>query len=98
MNVIWTDTATFHALEITEYIAIDSPSNALAWLDSIYEKAESLVEYPYKYPEAEGAYSIHIRDCTFGNFRIIYKVDPDLIYIMALKRCAQEKDDEEVRE
>ena len=98
MKTIWADSATEQVFEIAEYIAHNSPSNALKWLDSIYEKADSLREFPYKFPEAEEAFNTQIRDCTFGRFRIIYKVDAKIIYVMAVKRCAQDKTEDEINE
>ncbi|MBF0197156.1 MAG: type II toxin-antitoxin system RelE/ParE family toxin [Planctomycetes bacterium] len=95
MKVSWTETATNQVLDIAEYISVDSSKNASKWVDDIHEKAESLIHHPYKYPEPEGACNTHIRECIFGNFRIIYRIDPDIIYIMNVKRGAQEKNDED---
>lgn len=45
-RVLWTDTGRRDLDEILDFIAIDSPDNALAVLDRLQRRAEALISQP----------------------------------------------------
>lgn len=63
-----------HAL----YIAEDSPSRALSWLDEVTDRMRSLVELPLAHPVAEEEterLGYEVRKLNLGSYLAIYRVD-----------------------
>ena len=81
MKVIWTAEAIERLKEIDAYISQDSPANAAKFIDLLFERGDSLAEFPQsgrKVPE----YDLEdYRELIEGNYRIIYRVKADAIEI-----------------
>ncbi|MDW3197001.1 MAG: type II toxin-antitoxin system RelE/ParE family toxin [Cytophagales bacterium] len=89
VEVIWTNNALLDLNEIGEYIAKDSPKYAEITVSKLYYKVEVLVEYPKigrVVPEAERE---NLRELIEGNYRIIYEIAEDSIYIMSVHHSSQ---------
>jgi plasmid stabilization system protein ParE len=66
------------------YIAQNSPKNAIKVLEEIMLLTDSLLLFPYKYPK-EPIYNVeNIRFVTKWSYKIIYRVESDMIYILRL--------------
>ena len=94
MKVVWTDRARRHLRSIHDYIAQDSPRSATRIVDRITRKSESLAKYPlsgHVVPEYENELSEPIvRQILEGNYRIIHRVKPDRVEVLAVIHGARE--------
>ena len=84
MKVFWTERARRHLRAIHDYIAADSPHNAVRMIDRITRKSESLARCPWLghlVPEYEME---SIRQLLEGNYRIIHRVRPDRVEVLAV--------------
>ena len=89
MKVRWTHRSTRHLVEIYEYIAQDSPLYAKRIIDQLSRRSEHLGTHPKsgrKVPEYE---SEDIREVIEGRYRIIYRVMPNQIDILAVIHSAR---------
>ena len=97
MKILWTQTAIDRLSEIHDYIKKDSPVNAQRWVESILEKISKLSDLPKigrKVPEIN---SESIRELIFGNYRIIYKMVDDSIFLMTVRHFKQILPTEEIK-
>ncbi len=89
MKVHWTDNAIAHLSIIHEYIAHDSPFYAKKMTDKIIGRSEQIADFPLsgrKVPEYERD---DIREMIEKPYRIIYRIKPDKIDVLAVVHCAQ---------
>ena len=83
-EIHWSITANKSLEEIAEYIARDSPFYAVNFVERILQYTEKLVEFPKLgrvVPEFKNEY---IRELVFHNYRIVYKVTKDSIFIVSV--------------
>jgi len=84
MKVHWTDTAEGHLDAIYAYIALDSPEYAKRMVDRLTRRSQQIAECPFsgrRVPE----YDIdQIREVIEGPYRIIYRIKPDQIDVVAV--------------
>ena len=86
-KVIWTSNAKEDLLNIVAYIKEDSPAIAKEVYRKIKEKANSSNFFPLKgrvVPELQKEGITIYRELINSPWRIIYKVDSDTVYIMAI--------------
>ncbi|RKY81825.1 type II toxin-antitoxin system RelE/ParE family toxin [candidate division KSB1 bacterium] len=89
MRVHWTDNAIAHLIDIYEYIAHDSPVYAKRIVDRMTRRSEQIAEFPLSgrmVPEYEAE---DIREIIEKPYRIIYRIKPDQIDVLAVVHCAQ---------
>ena len=84
MRVHWTENAIGHLLNIYEYIALNSPTYGKRMVDRITRRSEQIATHPLsgrKVPEYEAEY---IRELIEKPYRIIYRIKPDQIDVLAV--------------
>ena len=84
MRVHWTENAIGHLINIYEYIAINSPTYGKRIVDRITRRSEQIAIHPLsgrKVPEYEAE---DIRELIEMPYRIIYRIKPDQIDILAV--------------
>ncbi|HBR10356.1 TPA: type II toxin-antitoxin system RelE/ParE family toxin [Candidatus Acetothermia bacterium] len=89
MRVHWTDTAVEHLLSIYEYIAQDSPVYAQRMIDRLTRRSEQIATFLLSrrmVPEYEAD---DIREMIEKPYRIIYRIKPDQVDILAAVHSAQ---------
>ena len=89
MKVYWTENAIRHLFNIYEYIAANSPTYALRMVDRITRRSEQIAEHPLSgrtVPEYEAEY---IREVIEKPYRIIYRIKPKQIDVLAVIHGAQ---------
>lgn len=89
MNVRWTSRSIRQLVEIYEYIAEDSPLYAKRLVDKITRRSEQIAVHPKsgrKVPEYERD---DIREVLEGRYRVIYRIKPDQIDILAVIHSAR---------
>ena len=85
-KVIWSNTAEHDLERIIEYIAIDSPSNALKVLANIKKKSAALYSFPERgriVPELREFNILQYREIIIDPWRVIYKVTEKKVFVMS---------------
>lgn len=86
-KVIWSDTAGLDLERIIEYIAIDSPSNALKVLTRIKKKSNALYIFPERgriVPELQEFNILQYREIIIDPWRVIYKVAGKKVFVVSV--------------
>ena len=90
MRVHWTNTALEHLLSIYAHIAQESPVYADRTVDRLTRRSEQVGQFPRSgrmVPEYQVA---DIREVIERPYRIIYRIKPDQIDVLAVFHSAQE--------
>ena len=75
-KLTWTSEAVTSIRDLYQSIARDRPETALRTMESIFNKVDSLVEYPdLGQPYNYGPSRHDIRVLQYGNFKIVYLVE-----------------------
>lgn len=85
--VEWAEVARDDLGEIVDYIAVDSPTNALAVLDRIQRSAAHLVTAPLRgrvVPELHWNGITTYRELIDAPWRIVYRVDGALVLVVSV--------------
>jgi plasmid stabilization system protein ParE len=86
-NVRWSESARGDLDVVIDYIALDSVENALAVLDRLEQRAESLriaAERGRVVPELSAIDVLQYRELIERPWRIIYRIEPDQVVVLAL--------------
>src|SRR5450756_1809551 len=97
MKVHWTELASAQLDEAMAYIARDRPAVAARWMEHFLESADSLSEFPDRAPLADEAKRDDVRDLVVRPYRLIYRRDPDAIYITMVLHESQRFDVDDVQ-
>jgi len=90
MKVIWTKRASKSLENIFDYIAKNSEKRAFDVVFEIKEHAENLVIFPEKYQlEDYIDKSKNVRRAVIYNYKILYRVKTDAVYIVNIFHTAQ---------
>lgn len=84
MRVHWTENAIGHLVNIYEYIAINSPTYGKRMVDKITRRSGQIAIHPLsgrKVPEYEAE---DIRELIEMPYRIIYRIKPGQIDVLAV--------------
>jgi len=98
MKIIWSPLSVERMTEISEYIAEDNPNASITWIESIFEIIGRLKQFPESgriVPEIDKP---HIREIIHGNYRIIYKIRQEEIFILTIRHFKQILPSDEVNE
>ena len=90
IRIEWTQPALDTLATIRDYIAEDSPQNALIFIQRIFDAAAKLTDFPERgrhVPEASDHNDV--RELVFKNYRIIYQIKPKQVDILAVMHCRQ---------
>ena len=89
MKVYWTSTATRHLQKIHDYIAADSAIFARRMIDRLTRRTKQIVNFPLLGGKVMEYDADDIREVLEGPYRIIYRVLPDRVDILAVVHGAQ---------
>ena len=89
MKIIWSDLAIRRVSEIAGYIADDNMAAANKWVDRIFKRAEDLSRFENSGRMVPETKHKEIRELILGNYRIIYKVQKDSVYILTVRHFKQ---------
>ena len=84
MKVYWTKNAIEHLVNIYEYIALNSPAYAKRTVDKITRRSVQVAEHPLSgriVPEYDAE---DVRELIESPYRIIYRIKPDQIDVLAV--------------
>ncbi len=74
------------------YIHADAPKNAVQWRHGLETKLEMLSRMPTIFgtaPENRDS-SREIRQLIYGNYRILYTLEPDVVFILSVRHGARQ--------
>ena len=77
VTIRWTHEAERWLRDIHDYIAMDNPDAAKRTVESIYEKAQILKDFPYSGYQHDEQPSGEIRILLYGHYRIAYLIKND---------------------
>jgi len=83
-KIEWSREAISDIVSIAEYIETNSEYYASAFTTEIFEKAETLENFPRRGRIVPGFLIENLREIFIGDYRLIYKVDSSLISIIAI--------------
>jgi toxin ParE1/3/4 len=84
-KVVWTQEAERWLLKIHDYIVLDSPVNAFNVVQSIYQRAQILREFPQLGQAYRSASGRELRILLWGHYRIVYRlVSDDELHIIGV--------------
>lgn len=86
-NVVWASVAENDLKNIIEYIAEDSPQNALNILGKIKKKASDLYTLPERgriVPELYDQGILQYRELIIAPWRLIYRISKQEVYVLSV--------------
>ncbi|MGD8208774.1 MAG: type II toxin-antitoxin system RelE/ParE family toxin [Desulfobacterales bacterium] len=89
MNIIWSPLAVDRASEIASYIALDKPSAADKWINTVFSKVEQLKSSPEIGRIVPELNNTQFREILYGNYRIIYRIGKNQISILTIRHGKQ---------
>ena len=95
-EVIWASIAENDLARIIEYIANDSPVNALKVLNKLKEKAANLHHSPKRgriIPELQENGIYQYRELMVAPWRLLYRVQENKVYVLAVLDSRQNIED-----
>lgn len=95
-RVIWTERALQDLERVLDYIAADAPLAARRFAQRIIARTDSLSHTPRIGGFVEEDDTRTYRQLVQGNYRNIYRVDDDTVYIVAVHHAARLLDVDEL--
>jgi toxin ParE1/3/4 len=89
MKAVWTDTALAHLTDIYSYIAQDSPRYALRMVDRVTDRSRQITRFPESGQTVPEYADPAIREVIEGPYRLIYRIEPLRIVVLAVVHGAQ---------
>lgn len=89
MKLIWSPLALDRLGEVAEYIAQDRPIAAEQWVERIFGAVERLHDFPLSGRMVPEVGREEIREVIEGDFRIIYRVEPEQLSVLTLRHARQ---------
>ena len=95
-NVEWALVAEVDLKQIIDYIAIDSPGNALQILERIRQKVSALYTLPERgriVPELQEQGIDIYRELIISPWRIVYRISDTTVYVLSIIDSRQNVED-----
>jgi len=89
MRVQWSPLAIERVAEIAAYIAEDNPVAAEKWVREIFARVGQLTEFPQSRRHLPETMRQDIRELTWGNYRIIYRLEECQVSILTVRHGRQ---------
>ena len=89
MKAFWTDKAIERIGEIATYISRDSQSGAEKWVESIFKKVDRVAVFPKSGRKVPELPRKGIRELICGNYRIIYRLNEDGLFVLTVRHFKQ---------
>jgi len=97
MRVVWSPLALDRVVEIATYIAQDSPTNAEAWVDRLFDHVDAqLGDFPLSGKSARDVDADDARELVFEAYRVFYDVG-DVVQILTVRRGSELIDSDELQ-
>lgn len=86
-RIVWATPALRDQEDILDYLLQDSPAGAARFLDQVDEAVRRLASLPRLgrvVPELERHQVLRYREVVLSPWRLIYRVEPDRVYVLAV--------------
>ncbi len=84
MKLFWTKEALLRLQEIEEYISREDPDAAAEFVDKLISVGEKITDYPQKGRIVPELSLENIREVIYKNYRIVYLVKKNTVYILTV--------------
>jgi len=84
MKLQWSETAKDDLVAIRDYIAEDNAVAAKNWIERLKTKARNIVHQPLAGRKVPELARDDIREIIEKNYRIVYRVQPDMVSILTV--------------
>lgn len=87
----WTETALARLEEVLDYIAERDPRAATRVVDEIFDKAETLAEFPFSGRVFSPGGDPNLRQAFVGRYRLVYRVfeEERKVSVIAIQHTSQ---------
>ena len=92
MRVDWSDPALDDLDDITRYIAKGSPYYATEFAERIFSTVDRLIDFPLSGRSVPEAKNSSIREVIVQGYRIMYRVEPARVLILAAIHSSRDLD------
>ncbi len=96
MRVEWTELAFAQLDEAMAFIAHDRPETAARWLDAMLDEAQRPAQFPDSGRVVPEASRDDIRELVVSPYRIVYRRDPDAVFITMFLHERQLVDEDDI--
>ena len=96
MKILWTKEALLRLQEIEDYISKDNPAIAIEFVDKLITVAETLTDNPELGRVIPELSLEKIRELLYKNYRIVYLIKKNSIYILTVFEGHQLLNKEEI--
>jgi addiction module RelE/StbE family toxin len=93
MRVVWTDEARAHLAGIHDFIKHDAPFYATQTIDKLTRRVEQLIDHPRSGRIMPNYDDENLRELIAHPYRLVYRIKPDRIDIIAVFHGAQQLPD-----
>ena len=90
MKIIWTRSAVLNLESIKNFIAQDSQYYAVELIEKIFGAVEKLSVFPRLGREVPEIKKENIREIIYGNYRILYRIDSEVLFVIAIIHAARD--------
>lgn len=89
VQIIWTETALNDINSITEYVSLDSVFYAKQFVQKIFAAVNKLEKFPEIEKIVPELSTYSYREVLFKNYRIIYRIDSNTVYIVSVHHSSR---------
>lgn len=89
MKIIWSPLSVERLADISGYIADNNHEASIKWVESVFQIIEQLEQYPESGRVVSEINKSNIRELIFRDYRIIYKIHQEEIYILTIRHFKQ---------
>lgn len=88
VKIVWTELALEDLKIIHDYIAQDSTSYASRFIEKLLARVKQLETFPRSGKNVPEFGIENIRELIEGNYRIVYRVNSEVVYIIRVQHSA----------
>jgi toxin ParE1/3/4 len=89
MKVVWRKKAMDELNAVYKYSKKESPQNAVAVFNTLFDAANSLIYFPYKFPKEPTLANENVRFFVVFSYKIIYAIHQESIVILRVVTTKQ---------
>jgi len=97
MTIHWAPLALERIVEIGAYIYRENPDAAERWIRRAFARVKQLEDFPLSGKRNREADRDDIRELSWNNYRIIYRIDRDRVSVLTVRHGKQILPIEEIR-
>lgn len=97
MKIQWAPLALDRVVEIGAYIFQENPEAAERWIRKAFERVRQLEKFPRSGKRNKETRRDDIRELSWGNYRIIYRLEREIVSILTIRHAKQILPIEEIK-